>query len=165
MPMPAHLWVTGVQQGPIRGGDGVTDIQGREDSMLIQAVDHDIAIPRDPQTGLPTGKRVHGPLKVTKFYDKSSPLLYKALCNGEQLSDVMLKFYRISPQGMEEHYFTVQLKNAILVDIRNWVPECLDASLEHFKHMEDISFTYRTIVWTWVLDGIEHQDDWAVVGA
>ena len=160
MPMPAHLWVTGVTQGPIAGGDGVSDIQGREDSILIQAVDHDIAIPRDPQTGLPTGKRVHHPLKVTKFYDKSSPKIYQALCSGEQMSDVTLKFYRISPQGMEEHYFTIKLMDAIIVDVRNWVPECLDPALEHFKHMEDVSFTYRRITWTWMIDGIEAEDDW-----
>ena len=60
-------------------------MQGREDTILVQAVDHSIAIPRDTQTGLPTGKRVHHPMKITKMYDKSSPKLYQALVTGERL--------------------------------------------------------------------------------
>lgn len=160
MPVPAHMWLSGNNQGPIAGGDGVSDIQGREDSVLVQAVDHDVHIPRDPQTGLPVGKRVHGPLKVTKSYDKASPKCYQALCSGEQFNDVTIKYYRINPQGMEEHYFTIALRDAILVDIRNWVPNALDPNLSQFKHMEDYSFTYRNIRWVWEVDGIESEDDW-----
>jgi len=160
MPMPAHLWLTGMKQGLMAGGDGVSDIVGRENSILVQAVDHDIEIPRDPQTGLPTGKRIHHPLKITKSYDKSSPKIYQALCSGERMSDVTFKFFRISPQGMEEHYFTIKLKDAIIVDVRNWVPVCLDPAHEFYRHMEDVSFTYRNISWTWVVDGIEAEDDW-----
>jgi type VI protein secretion system component Hcp len=26
--------------------------------------------------------------------------------------------------------------------------------------MEDVSFTYRRIAWTWEIDGIESEDDW-----
>jgi type VI secretion system secreted protein Hcp len=149
-------------QGPIAGGDGgVTDIQGREDSILTQALDHNINIPRDPQSGLPTGKRVHQPFKITKYFDKSSPKLYQALCSGEQLTEVTAKFYRISPKGMEEQYFTIKLIDAIVVDMRAWVPECLDPALGYLKHMEDVSFTYRSITWTWVLDGIEAEDSWS----
>jgi type VI secretion system secreted protein Hcp len=161
MPFPFHVWVEGETQGKIAGGDGgISDIQGREDSILGQALDHSVHIPRDPQTGLPTGKRVHQPLKFTKYYDKASPLLYQALCSGEQLSNVEFKFFRISPKGMEEHYFTIKLTNAIVVDIRSWVPQCLDPAMGYLKHMEDVSFTYRRIWWTWVLDGIESEDNW-----
>ena len=162
MPMPFHMWLTGMNQGPIEGGDGVSDIQGREGSVLCQALDHSIAIPRDPQTGLPTGKRVHHPLKITKTYDRASPKLYQALCSGERMSEVIFKFFRINPQGMEEHYYTIMLRDAILVDMRNWVPECLDPNLEHFRHMEDCSFTYKNIIWRWEEGGIETEDNWAI---
>lgn len=161
MPMPFHMWCTGMNQGPIEGGDGVSDIQGREGSVLCQALDHNVAIPRDPQTGLPTGKRVHHPLKITKVYDQSSPKLYQALCTGERFSDVTFKFFRISPQGNEEHYFTITLRDAIIVDIRNWIPECLDPNLEHFRHMEDVSYTYKNIIWRWEENGVEAEDNWA----
>ena len=46
------------------------------------------------------------------------------------------------------------------LDSRAWVPECLDPTQGYLKHMEDVSFTYRKISWTWVLDGIESEDSW-----
>ncbi|MBN1104074.1 MAG: type VI secretion system tube protein Hcp, partial [Deltaproteobacteria bacterium] len=56
MPMPCHMSVTGKNQGKIEGS---CDIQGREGTILIYAVDHTVEIPRDTHTGLPTGKRIH----------------------------------------------------------------------------------------------------------
>jgi len=61
-----------------------------------------------------------------KFYDKSSPLLYQALCTGEHFKDVTLKWYRIASTGQEEHYFTTLLEDAILVAIRPFMPNALD---------------------------------------
>lgn len=157
MPMPAHMELTGNNQGKI---DGSCTQQGRENTILIQAMNHMVRIPRDTQTGLPTGKRAHEALTVTKTFDKSSPKLYQALCTGERFSEVVLKWYRIDPTGAEEHYFTHRLENAILVDIRPWMPNCLDPATESFSHMEECSFTYQKIRWTWEVDGIEAEDDW-----
>ncbi|WP_252724590.1 type VI secretion system tube protein Hcp, partial [Acinetobacter baumannii] len=36
---------------------------------------HEVIIPRDPQSGQPTGQRVHKPVVITKVFDKASPLL------------------------------------------------------------------------------------------
>lgn len=163
MPMPFHMSMTGNTQGNIT--EGACDIQGREDTCLCQALEHKVSIPSDRQTGLPTGKRVHGPIKVTKVFDKASPKIFQALVTGEQMSDVIFKFYRIDPTGIEEHYYTIKLANAIIVSVDPWVPNCLDPVKESFTHMEDVSFTYRTITWTWEVDGIESQDDWTVPSA
>ena len=159
MPMPAHLEVTGNNQGKI---DGSCDMQGRENTILVEGFDHEVYIPRDPQSGLPTGKRVHNAMKVVKTYDKSSPKLYQALCTGEQLSDVTLKWYRIDPTGSEEHYFTTKLEDAILVAIKPWMPNCLDPATESYTHMEELAFTYKKIMWTWEPDGIESEDSWLI---
>lgn len=157
MPMPAHMTAEGENQGTIEGS---CDMSGREGTMLIEGFEHDVTIPRDPQTGLSTGKRVHGPFKVIKVFDKASPLLYKALCTGEHFKNVTLKWYRISPKGQEEHYFTHELEDAILVQMKPWMPNCLDPSTESLTHMEDLLFTYRKIVWRWEIDGVEAEDDW-----
>ena len=159
MPMPAHMELEGENQGKIEGS---STQQGREKTILIEAMNHRVRIPRDLQTGLPTGKRVHEALTVTKVYDKSSPKLYQALCTGEHLKDVVIKWYRIDPTGQEEHYFTHTLTDAIIVEIKPWMPNCLDSATESFSHMEDVSFTYRKIRWTWEADGIEAEDDWEV---
>ena len=159
MPMPSHLSLTGENQGKIEGS---CEIQGREGTIMAYAMNHTVAIPRDTHTGLPTGKRVHKPLTITKEYDKSSPKLYQALCSGEQFSEVILDFYRISPAGAEEKYFTTKLEKAIIVDIDSYYPETFVKTSEPYKHMEKVAFSYSKIIWTWQPDGIEAEDEWAV---
>lgn len=162
MAMPAHIYYTGIRQGKI---DGSCDLRGRETSSLVEEFKHTVHIPSDPQSGLPTGKRVHKPLTICKYYDKASPKLYQALVTGERLSEVRVNWYRINPGGEEEHYFTHILQDAIIINITPYMPNCLDASKEQFQHMEEVSFTYRKIIWRWEPDGVEAEDDWKVPGA
>ena len=157
MPMPAYLTLEGEKQGKI---DGSCEQEGKEKTIIIQAFKHEVYIPRDPQSGMATGKRVHNPLSIVKTYDKSSPKLYLALVKGEHMKSVVIKWYRIKPTGEEEHYFTTKLEDAIIVSMKPWMPNCLDPSSESFTHMEEVSFTYRKAIWTWEPDGIEAEDDW-----
>jgi len=135
MAMPANLTMTGERQGK---SDGSCDRKGRGGTILVYAMGHDVTIPRSPTDGLATGKRVHGPLTVTKEFDKSSPKLYQALCTGEHLKTVTLKWYRITKQGTEEHYFTHVLEDAIIVSIKPSMPVTLLASNEPFRPLEEI---------------------------
>ncbi|MCF5721928.1 Hcp family type VI secretion system effector, partial [Pseudomonas syringae] len=107
MPTPAYLSVTGVKQGLITAGtftqDSVGNIyqEGHEDQILVQAFAHQVIIPRDPQSGQPTGQRVHKPLMISKVFDKSSPLLFSALTSGEEVS-CRLEWFRTSSAGAQE---------------------------------------------------------------
>jgi type VI secretion system secreted protein Hcp len=157
MPMPCHMELEGMKQGKIEGS---CDMQGREGTVLVFAMNHDIHIPRDPQTGLGSGKRIHGPLTVVKEYDKASPKLYQALCTGEHMKNVKLKWYRINPQGNEEHYFTHLLEDAIVVEIKPYMPIAFLKENEPYRHMEEVSFTYSKIKWVWEPDGVEAEDSW-----
>ena len=121
MPTPAYLSLEGTKQGLITAGtfteDSVGNIfqEGHEDQVLVQGFDHQVIIPRDPQSGQPTGQRVHKPLMITKVFDKSSPLIFNALTSGERLSRCRLEWYRTSATGTQEHYFTIELQDAIIV--------------------------------------------------
>jgi len=159
MPMNAHLELTGKNQGKIEGSCAM---QGREGTVLVYGMDHIVHTPRDPQTGLSSGKRVHGPLKILKEFDKASPKLYQALCSGEHFSDVTIKWYRIDPTGKEEHYFTHKLEEAIVVEIKPYVPVVFLPQNEPYRHMEEVSFTYSKIRWVWEPDGIESEDSWLI---
>ena len=159
MPMPSHMTIEGENQGKM---DGSCDMEGREDTILVYAVDHDIHIPRDPQSGLASGKRIHGPFRIVKEFDKSSPKIHQALCTGEHLSDVTIKWYRIDPNGSEEHYYTHILENAIVVEVKPFMPLAFMPANEPYRHMEEVSFTYEKIKWTWEVDGIEAEDSWKV---
>lgn len=162
MPMPAHLTLEGEKQGKIEGS---CTQKGREGTILVQGLDHDVTIPTDIQTGLAAGKRVHGKFKIIKEFDKASPLLYQALVTGEHMKNVEVKFFRISKTGAEEHYFTIRLEDAVLQSVRPWMPNCMDKGMASFGHMEDVSFTYRKIIWRHEVDKKEGQDDWQLPAA
>ncbi|WP_095093025.1 Hcp family type VI secretion system effector [Pseudomonas sp. Irchel 3A5] len=168
MPTPAYLSVEGTTQGLITSGtftqDSVGNIyqEGHEDQILVQAFDHQVIIPRDPQSGQPTGQRVHKPLMITKVFDKASPLLFTALTTGERLTKCRLEWYRTSAEGTQQHYFTIELEDAIIVDITSTMPNCQDPAQSHFTHLENVYFTYRKITWTHEVSGTSGSDDWRV---
>jgi type VI secretion system secreted protein Hcp len=156
MALPYYMTMEGEQQGNIEGWCAAT---GHSAEMQCHALDQRIHIPFDDKTGQPTGLRMHGPLKVTKSYDKASPLIYKALVTGERMKEVNLKFYRISKIGEEEHYFTIKLTSATLVEVRPMMHNHFDPDLAKYDHQEEISFTYGQIEWRWEPDGISAMDE------
>ena len=166
MPTPAYMSITGNSQGNITEGANSVESMGNAyqsdhtDETTVQAFDHQVMIPRDPQSGQPSGQRVHMPFKVTKVYDKSSPKLFAALTSGERLSSVVIKWYRTSMTGRQEHYFTHELEDAVIVSIDANMPNCQDMNMKDFTHLEDISFTYRKITWTHEVSGVSGSDDW-----
>jgi len=151
---------TGTTQGNMTQGAGIQ--QGHEDEVLCQGQEHEVYIPRDPQSGQPTGSRIHKAITITKVFDKSSPKFYQALVTGERMTDVTFKYFRISDAGVMEHYFTTKLETAIIVSIRSWISNCLLPANEPLTHMEDMSFTYTKISWTWEPDGVASEDSWLV---
>ena len=88
-----YVTLVGQKSGQIKGS--VTQ-KGREDSIGVIAVSHSIVSPRDPQSGLPTGQRMHKPYVFTKELDKSTPILYNILCTNENITKVTIQFW--SPQ-------------------------------------------------------------------
>ena len=162
MALNAYLRLKGQKQGEFKGS--VTQ-KGRENSIMVIAVSHEIVSPRDPASGLPTGKRMHKPFIVTKELDKASPLLYNALVNNENIPSWELKFY--TPQvkaqqgvGTEVNHYTVQLLNANIASIGFRMPNNRNPDLMKYAEYEEIAFTYQKITWTWVEGGITAEDDW-----
>ncbi|MBV6821719.1 Hcp family type VI secretion system effector [Pseudomonas sp. PD9R] len=168
MATPAYMSVTGEQQGLITAGAftadsvGNTYQEGHEDQVIVQAFSHELTRPRDLQSGQPTGPRTNKPLMITKVFDKASPLLLNALCSGELITQVEIKWYRTSAQGTQEHYYTIELEDAIIVDIKDYMHNCQDPISAHFTHLEDVHFSYRKITWTHEVSGTSGSDDWRV---
>lgn len=166
MPTPAYMRIEGEKQGLITAGtfteDSVGNIfqEGHEDEVMVEAFEHQVVLPRDPQSGQPTGQRVHKPVKITKVFDKCSPLIYNSLTSGERLPTVQIKWYRTSATGSQEHYFTTTLTDAIVVDVTAKMPNCQDPGQAHFTHLEDVFMTYRKIDWTHEVSGTSGGDDW-----
>jgi type VI secretion system secreted protein Hcp len=162
MALNAYLKLKGQKQGPINGS--VTQ-KGRENKIMVIAVSHEIMSPRDPASGLPTGKRMHKPFVITKELDKSSPLLMNALVNNENIPEWELQFW--TPQlsaatgvGAEKQHYTIKLTNANIASINFRMLNNKNPELMKYAEFEEIAFTYQKIEWTWVDGGIMAMDDW-----
>lgn len=166
MPIPAYMTIEGETQGEISSGGcseasiGTLSKEDQEDTIQVQAFHHSIWLPKDPQSGQPTGQRIHDELIITKIFDQTSPLLYQAMCSGENITKAEINWYRISPAGELEHYFTTTVENAVITHIRAYMPLCLDKNLAHYTHMEGITLRYRKITWSHEVCGTEGTDDW-----
>ena len=159
--MPAFMMITGANQGLIEGS---VDLQGHEQTIMVYAHDHIVDCEINERTGQVMARHQHHPLSIVKEIDKSSPKLYQALATGERLSDVTIKWYRLDCTGAEENYFTIYLEDARIVSIRSCTPSALDLGLTNYSPVEEVSFLYHKITWTWELDGIEFEDSWIRLG-
>lgn len=159
MALNSYLTLTGETQGRVEGS--VTQA-GREGTMEIYGWSHEVVAPRDAASGLPTGKRQHKPISITKAVDKASPLLMNILTNNENITEFRLDAYRPSRSGKEVQYYTIELINASIAGIRqeqlnNKYPE----NMQH-EVREHVVLTYQKIIWTWQDGGITAEDDWEI---
>lgn len=165
MSQPSYVKVSGATQGEISKGaftaDSVGNIyqEGHEDELFCQSVSYEVSIPRDPQSGQPTGQRVHQPARILKYVDKASPMLMQALASGEMLQ-FEVTFFRTSTAGKQEKYYTVKFTDATLVHYRQNTPNPLEATNGAFRDMEELGFTYRKIDVTHDIAGTSGSDDW-----
>jgi type VI secretion system secreted protein Hcp len=162
MALNAYMTIKGQKQGTINGS--VTQ-RGHENSIAIHSFSQEIDSPRDPASGLPTGKRMHKPVYFLKEVDKSSPLLWNALTNNENLTSVQIQFWGagVAAAGgvaTEKQLYTVTLTNASIASMLQSMPNNLDPSATKLSLQEAITLTYQKIQWTWN-DGVATaSDDW-----
>jgi type VI secretion system secreted protein Hcp len=162
MALNAYLRIKGQKTGDVKGS--VTQ-KGREGRIMVIAASHAIVSPRDLQSGLPTGKRMHKPFTITKDSDKSSPVLYNMLIINENILEWELQFWApalSSPSGtgQEVQSHTVKLVNANIASINFCMPNNKNPELMRYVEYEEIAFTYQKIIWTWNDGGITAADDW-----
>lgn len=132
------------------GGYDSNDIP-RKDSFVGIGYAHEVISPRDAASGLPTGKRQHKPVSITKKIDQVSPLLMNALVNNINLPSLTITYVVVDSLGAVTPFFEVQLTNASV------------ARIEHKTDkipLEGVTFYYQKISWTCIEGGISAEDDW-----
>ncbi|MGA4816298.1 Hcp family type VI secretion system effector [Pseudomonas aeruginosa] len=151
MATPAYMSITGTKQGLITAGAftedsvGNTYQEGHEDQVMVQGFNHEVIIPRDPQSGQPTGHACTSRWSSPRSSTRPRRLLLAALTSGERLTKVEIQWYRTSAAGTQEHYYTTVLEDAIIVDIKDYMHNCQDPGNAHFTHLEDVHFTYARL--------------------
>lgn len=134
---------------------------GRADSIECVQYTQSVITAREAGSGLATGRRQYEPLTIVKRIDKASPLLMKALCENQAI-EAVFKFFRPNPtgDGTTEQFYTVGFKKGRINSIKQRVPATMEPATSTHPPMEEISFVFHTISWTYTNGGVTHEDTW-----
>ncbi|MGY5366811.1 Hcp family type VI secretion system effector [Enterobacter oligotrophicus] len=153
MSTPAHIWLTDEVGSPI---PGPCIMPMRLGSIELKSVAHNIWLPSDNNTGKLTGTRMHQPMTFTKEFDNTTPVLYRAICEGRVLKSALIKMYRILDQGVEHEYFNIKMENVKLTSITPVLHQTGNTG----THFEEIELRYETIEWKHCDGNIIYKDTW-----
>jgi len=147
-----------------------SDIQGessqtslaRENSIECVFFESSVRTAREAGSGMATGRRSYEPLVIRKRIDKSTPLIYKALVRNEVI-DGIFKFFRPNPtgDGTTEQFYTIEIKQGRVASFKATSPNCIDPASSTDPPLEEVSFVFHTISWTYTNGGITHEDTWS----
>ncbi|EMK5831696.1 type VI secretion system tube protein Hcp [Citrobacter sedlakii] len=153
MSNPAYLWLTDENGSPVTGSCLMPTRLG---SIELRSVSHHVWLPTDQHTGRLTGTRLHAPVLFQKEFDKTTPLLFRALCEGRTLKSATIKMYKINDAGIEVGYFNMLLENVKITAI---TPNLHPSGMTNM-HLEEINLRYETITWKHTDGNIMYKDCW-----
>ncbi|NHB93424.1 Hcp family type VI secretion system effector [Photorhabdus cinerea] len=154
MSFSIYLKLTGRKQGLISSGCSTSDSIGNryqighEDEIQVLSFVHSLTREQNSD---------HHPVDFMKIIDKSSPLLGIAISNNEILN-AYFDFYRINSFGVMEKFYTVELRDASIVDICANYPHSIDSS--NAIPFETISLAYKSITWKHHIAGTSGYSIW-----
>ncbi|MFN0062482.1 MAG: type VI secretion system tube protein TssD [Myxococcaceae bacterium] len=145
----------------IKGESSQTSL-GRGDTIECVFYDQSVITAREAGTGMATGRRQYPPLLIRKRIDKSSPLLMKALCENQAIEGTF-KFFRPNPagDGTTQQFYTVGIKRGRIASVKQIVPDTLSPATSTEPPLEEVTFVYHTISWTFEDGGVTHEDNWS----
>lgn len=153
-----YLSVKAASQGDLNGETGK-----HLDRIPILGFSFNVVSPRDPQSGLPTGKRMYKPISVYKDWGVISPQLLQALANNENLPAVTIGEIRVNPSGKEVVYMEIHLTNATVSGISVVPQRQENQPIWTNQEIEEVSFTFQKIEVENKVTNKTAIDDWEQV--
>ncbi|MDF2629216.1 MAG: hypothetical protein K0R39_3047 [Symbiobacteriaceae bacterium] len=128
----------------------------REGQIEVLAFNQSVTTAREAGSGMATGRRQYQPLLIRKRIDKASPLLMKALTENSVV-DATFGFYRPNPtgDGAEERFYEIEIRHGRVASVEIVMDEATGMP------MEEITFVFQTIAWTYTNGGVTHEDTWS----
>jgi len=136
---------------------GDSSLKGHTNDTTLLSYSYELSSPRDAATGLPTGRRQHHPVTVTKVLGSNSPVYLQAISTNENLKTVTINFWKqeTNPRGGAlVNYYRVTLMDASLFDVKQ-----MSSSGEV---LEEYSFTFRKITQSDLVHNRTWSDDWNI---
>jgi type VI secretion system secreted protein Hcp len=137
--MPFLITITGAAQGLFKGE---SLLPAEANQSLGLGFSYEVNATLDPVTGLPTGKRVHSPIRVTKAVGVASPQIFTALVTNEAITEARFDFFKTGPAGVKTVIYSVRISTAHIVD----VTQALDPASSPGQPLDGIE--YETVSFT-----------------
>ncbi|WP_342374359.1 type VI secretion system tube protein Hcp [Myxococcus stipitatus] len=143
-------------------GESTQTSLGRDKSIECLSYVQSVLTAREAGSGMATGRRQYEPLRIVKRIDKSSPLLAKALVENQKI-DAEFKFYRPNPtgDGTTEQFYTVSIKDGRIAGLKQTLPDTFLPATSQQPPLEELTFVFHTISWTYTNGGVTHEDSWS----
>ena len=158
MAQQAWIAVKGSKQGQFKSEIPATDKKDEKRAdkwSAVLAFTMGVTSPRDPATGLPTGKRQYQAVTIVKQWGASSPQALAACANNETLTEVVIEFTRPSTSGGDDVvHQSVTLSNAGFSQIARFtdpsdgtvnMPSSVPAAATDMVELERWSLTFQKI--------------------
>jgi type VI secretion system secreted protein Hcp len=144
-------------------GESTVSSMEREGTIECSSFGENGYTPIDPASGLPTGRRQHRPITITKRVDKSSALLWKAWTNNEPVTRAEFMFFRPAAggAGAEEKFLTILLEGGSIASMSVGSQDTITGGADAPPAMESVTFTFDQITWTYEAGGYTHTDTWS----
>jgi type VI secretion system secreted protein Hcp len=156
-----YVKIVGKTQGTFKGE--ATRVAGTN-YIDVYRYNYGVISPRDPSTGLPTGKRQQQSVIITKEIDATSPQIFQALISNETMTTVTIEFLTNSTDGKELTYYVVTLKNATIAEIHQHMDQASATSTGappvSTEPLEDVSFSFEQIEFTSNVGQTTAADSW-----
>ena len=149
----ALKYLDGIQGANLKGG--------REGTTQVVQVNHRVDIPTDTQRGIPMSERRHGTMNLVLEADTAIPSLYQAACTGQVLEEFELMWYRITDEGMQEHYFSHVLSDVRVSAVEMVLPDTQNPEFDETGHRVGLELNYEKILWKH-MEGFEFEDAWTM---
>ena len=151
--VPVHqilVALKGMKQGDFKADPGFHDLPGKAAHHQFETNEFYFAAtsPRDPATGLATGRRVHVPVMLAKETGPSTLQFYQALATSETLPLVIFDCYGKDKAGHLGLAHSIRLTNAKVASLDFQMPNSRDPAQQHYGDHEQIALTFQEIEWT-----------------
>jgi type VI secretion system secreted protein Hcp len=145
----------------IKGESSQTSL-GRANTIECTFYQQSVLTAREAGSGMATGRRQYEPLLIRKRIDKSSPLIAKALVENQKI-DATFKFFRPNPtgDGTTEQFYSVEIKDGRIASMKQYLPDTIVPASSTEPPLEEVTFVFSTITWTYTNGGVTHQDTWS----
>lgn len=142
-------------------GESTQHSLNRAKTIECFSFSHAMSAPVSDMDGSSIGRRRVGPVTIQKRVDASTPLLVKALTENQVIA-ATFSFYRPCPSGdgQTEQFYTLELFEGRIQAIQQSSSAAHTVAGAHTPAMEEICFAAKSMIWTFVPNGISHHDSW-----